>query len=176
MQVRAVVMAAVIGAAAWGTSRSAAVAAEAVGAGSPLFEPRSVVAVRAEGAMRVDGVLDEAAWAAAPLAERFMQTGPAPGEPAKLRTTFRVVFDDAALYVGLRLEDPAPWAIQAPLGRRDDENSSDWCFVEIDSRRGRRTAFSLGVNPAGMQVDGVFVNDNEYDSSWNGVWEVATHG
>src|ERR1051325_10971616 len=103
------------------------------GSGNPLFEPRSVVAVRAEGAMRVDGVLDEVAWAAAPVAERFMQSGPAPGERAKLRTTFRVVFDDEALYVGVRLEDPAAWAIQAPLGRRDDENSSDWCFVEIDS-------------------------------------------
>ena len=103
-----------------------------------------------------------------------MQAGPAPGEPAKLRTTFRVVFDDTALYVGVRLEDPAAWAIQAPLGRRDDENSSDWCFVEIDSRRDRRTAFSLGVNPAGMQVDGVFVNDSDYDSSWNGVWVAAT--
>src|SRR6185295_18238240 len=90
MQVRAVVMVVVIGAAASAASRRAAWAAEAVGPGRPLFEPRSVVAVRAAGAMRVDGVLDEAAWVAAPVAERFMQQGPAPGEPATLRTTFRV--------------------------------------------------------------------------------------
>jgi hypothetical protein len=84
------------------------------------------------------------------------------------------VFDDAALYVGVRLDDSAAGAIQAPLGRRDDENNSDWCFVEIDSRRDRRTAFSLGVNPAGVQVDGVFVDDINYDASWNGVWEART--
>jgi hypothetical protein len=48
-----------------------------------------------------------------------MQSNPAPGQPARLRTMFRVLFDDDALYVGVRLEDPASWAIQAPLGHRD---------------------------------------------------------
>jgi hypothetical protein len=143
-------------------------------AANPLLEPRSVTAVRADAAIRIDGVLDEAAWAAAPAGEQFVQEGPAPGEPARLRTSFRVLFDDQALYIGVRLDDPAAHAIQAPLGRRDDENPSDWCFIEIDSRRDRRTAYSFGVNPAGMQVDGVFVNDTSYDSSWNAVWEVAT--
>ena len=153
-------------------------AASAVGARgappstNPLLAPRSVTAVRAGAAIHIDGRLDEPAWSAAVAAERFMQSGPAPGEPAKLRTTFRVLFDDDALYVGVRLDDPAAAAIQAPLGRRDDENSSDWCFVEIDSRRDRRTAYSFGVNPAGMQVDGVFLNDIDYDATWNAVWEV----
>jgi len=175
MLTRAVVLIVVMSAVAGVAERHAAGAgAAAVAVGNPLFEPRSVVAVRAAAAMRIDGVLDEPAWAAAPVAERFMQSGPAPGEPARLRTTFQVVFDDEALYVGVRLEDPAAWAIQAPLGRRDDENSSDWCFVEIDSRRDRSSGYSFGVNPAGMQVDGVWFNDNVYDSSWNGVWEAVT--
>lgn len=139
-----------------------------------LREPRSVVALRTQAPIVLDGVLDEPVWAAAPIAEAFMQERPSPGDPARLRTMFRVAYDDAALYVGVRLEDPEPWAIQAPLGRRDDENSSDWCFVEIDSRRDRRTAFSLGVNPAGVQVDGVFLDDTDYDASWNGVWQAVT--
>ena len=148
--------------------------AGAAGAGNPLIEPRSVEARRAEGPIRIDGVLDDVAWVGTPLAEQFMQQGPAPGQPSRLHTSFRVVFDDQALYVGVRMDDPAAWAIQAPLGRRDDENSSDWCFVEIDSHRDRRTAYSLGVNPAGMQVDGMFVDDINYDASSNGVWEAAT--
>jgi hypothetical protein len=142
---------------------------------TPLFQPRSVTAARAAGAIRVDGVLDEPAWAAAAPASDLIQQGPVPGAPARLRTSFRVLFDDHALYVGVRLDDPAVAQLQAPLGRRDDENPSDWCFVEIDSRRDRRTAYSFGVNPAGQQVDGVFVNDIDYDASWNAVWESATH-
>jgi len=143
-------------------------------AADPLLAPREIVAHRADTTIRVDGALDDDAWRAAPVAEQFLQSRPMPGAPARLRTRFQVAFDAQALYVAVRLDDNAAWAIQAPLGRRDDENSSDWCFVEIDSRRDRRTAYSLGVNPAGMQVDGVFVNDVEYDTSWNGVWEAAT--
>jgi len=140
-----------------------------------LFQPRSVAASRATTAIHVDGLLDEPAWAAAAPGEQFIQQRPVPGVAARLRTAFKVVFDDHALYVGVRLDDPAIAQLQAPLGRRDDENPSDWCFVEIDSRRDRRTAFSFGVNPAAQQVDGVFVNDVDYDASWNAVWEAATH-
>ncbi|MGH9886072.1 MAG: DUF5916 domain-containing protein, partial [bacterium] len=153
---------------------AAATAAHAEPAVNPLLAPRSLTAHRTSAAIQLDGRLDEPAWGSAAPGEQFIQSGPAPGEPARLRTTFKVLYDDDALYVGVRLEDPAAAAIQAPLGRRDDENSSDWCFVEIDSRRDRRTAYSLGVNPAGMQVDGVFINDTDYDSTWNAVWEAAT--
>jgi hypothetical protein len=139
-----------------------------------LLAPRSLTAARATGPIRIDGKLDEPAWAAAPVGEHFIQSRPRPGDLATLVTTVRVLADDDALYVGVRLDDPEPRAIQAPIGRRDDENNSDWCFVEIDSRRDRQTAFSLGVNPAGVQVDGVFVGDTSYDSTWNGVWEAAT--
>jgi hypothetical protein len=141
---------------------------------SALLGPRRLIAQRVGAPIRVDGALDDAAWATAPVAEGFIQENPAPGDASRLHTSFRVVFDDAALYVGVRLDDPEAWGIQAPIGRRDDENNSDWCFVEIDSRRDRRTAFSLGVNPVGVQVDGVFVDDINYDASWNGVWEART--
>jgi hypothetical protein len=157
----------------WLAASAGARGAELPGA-NPLLAPRSVTAQRTGAAIHIDGRLDEPAWAGATAGERFIQSGPAPGEPARLGTSFKVLFDDDALYVGVRLEDPAAAAIQAPLGRRDDENSSDWCFVEIDSRRDRRTAYSFGVNPAGMQVDGVFLNDIDYDATWNAVWEATT--
>jgi hypothetical protein len=138
-----------------------------------LLAPRTLVAARVVGPMRIDGVLDEPAWASAPSGDRFIQQRPTPGAEARLHTTVRVLYDADALYVGVRLDDPDAAHLQAPIGRRDDENNSDWCFVEIDSRHDRRTAFSFGVNPVGMQVDGVFVDDVNYDSTWNAVWEAA---
>ncbi len=143
-------------------------------AGSSLFDPRSITADRAS-AIRLDGILDEPVWSTAIAGEHFIEQSPVPGIEASLATSFRVAFDERALYVAVRLDDPAIGELQAPLGRRDDENASDWCFVEIDSRRDRRTAFSFGVNPAGQQVDGVFFDDSNYDASWNAVWEAATH-
>jgi hypothetical protein len=84
-----------------------------------------------------------------------------------------VLVDDDALYVGLEYDDPTPGTILAPLARRDDETTSDWAFVEIDSRHDRRSGFSFGVNPRGVQVDGLWIADTAYDSAWNSVWAAA---
>lgn len=139
-----------------------------------ILEHRTLQAVRVAGAPPViDGRLDEAAWKGSPVAAGFVEARPRPAEAASLRSEARVLVDDDALYVGLTYFDPEPRRIQAPLARRDDETTSDWAFVEIDSRLDRRSGFSFGVNPAGVQCDGTWANDVDYDASWNGVWEAA---
>jgi Domain of unknown function (DUF5916)/Carbohydrate family 9 binding domain-like len=135
---------------------------------------RSLAASRIHGpAPTIDGRLDDAAWAGAEVAREFVQRRPEPGRLATLATEARVLYDDEALYIGVHLLDPAPGTIVAPYPRRDDETTSDWVFVEIDSRHDHRTAFSFGLNPRGVQVDGVFLNDVNYDAAWNAVWDGA---
>jgi hypothetical protein len=90
-----------------------------------------------------------------------------------LPATVRVLFDDAAIYVAVRLYDPHPDSILAPYPRRDDETTSDWVFVEMDTRHDRRSGYSFGLNPRGVQVDGTWFGDVNYDASWNSVWEGA---
>ncbi|HSS52373.1 MAG TPA: DUF5916 domain-containing protein [Thermoanaerobaculia bacterium] len=139
-----------------------------------LLARRSLAAVRITGAAPViDGRLDEPAWREAPVATGFTQNRPRPGAPSSLRSEARVLVDDEAIYVGLTYFDPEPAKILAPLARRDDETISDWSFVEIDSRHDRRSGFSFGVNPRGVQVDGLWSDDVVYDPSWNAVWEGA---
>jgi len=131
-------------------------------------------AVRLSGpSPRIDGRLDDPAWCAAPPLTDFVQSGPNPGAISSLPSVARVLFDDQAIYVAVRLFDPRPDSIVAPFPRRDDENTSDWVFVEIDTRFDRRSGFSFGVNPRGVQVDGTWANDVDYDPAWNGVWESA---
>ncbi len=141
-----------------------------------LLARRSLAAARISGAPPViDGRLDEAAWSQAPVATGFIQSRPRPAAPASLRSEARVLVDGEAIYVGLTYFDPEPARILTPLARRDDETISDWAFVEIDSRHDRRSGFSFGVNPRGVQVDGLWTGDTMYDSSWNAVWEAAAH-
>ena len=121
----------------------------------------------------IDGRLDETVWERAERATGFVESQPDPGSPSRLVSEARVVADDDAIYVALVYEDPEPDAIVAPLARRDDETTSDWAFVEIDARQDRRSGFSFGVNPRGVQVDGVWLGDVLYDVSWNAVWEAA---
>ncbi|HEY6033519.1 MAG TPA: hypothetical protein VIV58_04645, partial [Kofleriaceae bacterium] len=68
-----------------------------------LLAPRVLHAQRATSPIAIDGTLDEPAWAGAGSAEHLIQTRPRPGEESHLHTTARVVFDDDALYIGVRL-------------------------------------------------------------------------
>ena len=151
---------------------------DAQGQGTPesagILGRRTLKAARIEGpAPRIDGRLDDDAWANAPIASDFVENQPKPATLASLVSRARVLVDDDAIYIGLEYDDPTPSTIVAPLARRDDETISDWAFVEIDSRHDHRSAFPFGVNPHGVQVDGAWFADINYDSAWNAVWEAA---
>ena len=60
-------------------------------------------AVRASGPIHLDGRLDEPAWQAAPPITSFIQLDPHEGQPASESSEVRLLYDDAAIYVGARL-------------------------------------------------------------------------
>jgi len=140
-------------------------------AAAARLPPRIAMAARRAGAIAVDGRLDEAAWRAAAPQTNFWQREPHEGGRSRFATEFRVLFDDEALYIGVRAFDPEPGRIRGLLTRRDVESSSDWISVKIDSYHDRRTAFDFMVNPAGVQRDVFHFNDIEMDPSWDAVWE-----
>jgi hypothetical protein len=122
---------------------------------------------------RVDGRLDDPAWVTAPVFGDFVQRDPDEGRPATERTEMRVVYTDAALYVGVRAYDSQPERITGHLTRRDADSPSDWIILGIDSYFDRRTAFVFAVNPVGVKRDWYIFNDVEEDDSWDAVWDVA---
>jgi len=133
-------------------------------------------ALRRDGAIVLDARLDEPAWQRAPVArDQFTQSWPNPGKPGTDPTEVRVLYDDDAIYVGLRMFDSHPDSIAAQLARRDASGIySDWAHVIIDSYHDRRTAFRFSVNPKGVQKDVYSSNDNQEDTNWDAVWDVAT--
>src|SRR2546423_5010835 len=154
-------------------------------AGSPATTPtptaaagsiRSMRASRASGAITIDGKLDESAWAAATPSSDFTQSYPKVGAKSTDPTEVRVLYDDAALYVGVRMFDARPDSIAAQLARRDASGIySDWLHVMVDSYRDRRTSFRFSVNPRGVQKDVLEFDDrNGDDVNWDAVWQVAT--
>src|SRR5690606_20722502 len=64
--------------------------------------PPKIVHATARGAaaVRIDGKLDEPAWAAARPAGDFFRRWPSDGWPAQ-PTTFKVLYDDEAVYFGI---------------------------------------------------------------------------
>jgi hypothetical protein len=162
-------------------------------AGSPLVAQNSVApsppalgaargaevatmrAARKDGAIALDGRLDDVAWQRAEPSRNFTQSWPNPGKPGTDPTEVRVVYDDEAIYVAVRAFDSRPDSIAAQLARRDASNIySDWIHVIIDSYYDRRTAYRFTVNPKGVMKDVANSNDNFEDANWDAVWEVAT--
>ncbi|MDQ6926938.1 MAG: carbohydrate binding family 9 domain-containing protein, partial [Candidatus Eremiobacteraeota bacterium] len=142
---------------------------------STAGEVRTLRAERVKGRINLDGRLSEAAWRSAPVATAFTQAWPTPGAPGTYRTEVRVLYDDAALFVGVHAFDPHPELIAAPLARRDASGIySDWVHVVVDSYHDRRTAFRFSVNPRGVQKDVLHSDDRHEDIDWDAVWEVAT--
>ncbi len=129
-------------------------------------------AVHAVTPVRLDGHLDDAAWAAAPVTTVFTQVDPDAGAAATQRTDVRVIYDGAALYIGARMFDSG--RITGRLGRRDmNLGDSDWFDVIVDSYHDHRTAAGFSVNPAGVQRDLIRTTSQD-DLSWDAVWRVAT--
>lgn len=137
--------------------------------------PPTVVAVRVQRPPTLDGRLDDDAWREATSTGGFRQTDPTEGAAASESTLVYLVYDDAAIYVGLRLFDDEPTRVLRRLGRRDDNLQSDMVYVDFDSYHDHRTAFEFAVNPAGVKTDDLTSNDFFIgDRSWEPVWDVAT--
>jgi len=132
-------------------------------------------AARRSAPIVLDGKLDEAAWKDAPAATEFTQSWPNPGKPPVDPMEVRVLYDGDAIYVGARMFDSRPDSIAAQLARRDmSAIYSDWVHIIIDSYHDRRTAFRFTVNPKGVMKDVFTSNDNNEDTNWDAVWQVAT--
>ena len=125
-------------------------------------------------APRIDGVLDDPAWAAAPPITEFLQNFPDDGQPSSERTEVRLLYDDQAIYVGARLFDAHARNVRVRLGRRDSETQSDWFNVGFDSFHDHQTAYQFQVNAGGVKGDWISTGDQDNgDSSWDPVWAAA---
>jgi len=106
-------------------------------------------------AMRVDGVLDEPVWRQATRLTGFWQYQPVDGRRAEEDTDVLVWYAPDAIWLGIVAHDKLPSAIRATVADRDNIDNDDHVVIDIDTFHDRRRAFFFGVNPLGVQSDGV---------------------
>ena len=148
-------------------------ASDAARVGRPPLARPSMVAAPRPSDIVLDGVLDDAAWAAARPASGFVQREPVEGVPAEEDTEVRVLFDDEAIWIGLRMWDSQPERISRQLFRRDDNGQADYVEVGIDPNMDRRTGYLFSVTAANVQGDEYLFDDDKGDSAWDAVWSSA---
>ena len=132
-------------------------------------------AVRASRPIAVDGLLDEEVWKSDQAVTQFLEKDPDQGVAPRQRSEVRLAFDDDALYVGARLYDTAPDSVVARLARRDNDANADYFLILLDPLHDKRTGYYFGVTAAGVLMDGVLMNDEWDDNSWDGVWQARAH-
>ena len=116
-----------------------------------LVEPRTYVAYRTEGALNIDGKLDEASWQKAKDTEEFEDISGKGFAAPKYKTTAKMLWDDDFLYVGAILEEPN---ITAKLNQRDTIIYYDNDFeVFIDPDNDGHNYFEIEVNANNVLFD-----------------------
>lgn len=134
-----------------------------------LPEKKQTSAARTSEEIKVDGELTEPAWHKAETARDFIELAPRPGTPSPFRSEVRLLYDDAALYVGAMLYDSAPDSILKELSQRDEQGNADWFGIMIDPYRDGLNAFSFLVTASGVQGD-IRFSALDDDESWDAVW------
>ncbi len=141
---------------------------------SNLFSKNTDIVVEATKVneiMKIDGLLSEDVWKNGGSTDEFTQRDPDEGKPATQKTEVRIAFDDKALYVGAHMFDTAPDSIIARLGRKDDHMEADRFYFFIDPYNDKRSGYYFALNAGGTYYDGILLNDDWDDDSWDGVWE-----
>ena len=137
----------------------------------------TVRAVRVSQPLRIDGVLDEMLYRDVRSISEFIQVEPEGGQAATERTEAWVTFDDDYVYVSFRAWDSHMETLIATEMRRDSANNwqgNDLVSFIFDTFYDRRSSFTFTVNPLGGRSDGTMINDRQYSSDWNPVWETKT--
>ncbi|MEN8376646.1 MAG: DUF5916 domain-containing protein [Gemmatimonadota bacterium] len=133
-------------------------------------------AVRLDGVIALDGRLDEAVWARAPVADAFFQREPDEGVPATQRTEVRFAYDDETLYIGARMfDDQGAEGVVSRLVRRDNWPDSDQLTIIFDTFLDHLGRTVLSINPAGVRGDAFGPGGSHADDSWDPVWRARAN-
>jgi hypothetical protein len=129
------------------------------------------------GPLKLDGVLDEAAWPSAPAIDSLTMSEPTAGAKASATTTVRVMADAHALVIGVVCDDPDATRIVSFTKQRDAAlDAEDNIKVVLDTFLDGRSGYVFQVNPSGARYDALINPDSsDANSNWDGIWDAATH-
>jgi hypothetical protein len=114
----------------------------------------AVTPPRIEARAVIDGILDEEPWQRASVLTGFSQYMPIDGVPAEDSTEVLVWYAPDGIYFGIRALE-SHGEVHATLADRDRIDADDYVQILLDTYDDRRRALVFGVNPLGVQADGI---------------------
>ena len=141
-------------------------------------QEKNLAALKINTPIKIDGILDEADWQQAAIADSFIVNSPSFGAPAEQKTQVRILYSDQAVYVGAYIYDN-PKLIRKQLTARDGESRQDIDYfgVFFDTYNDNQNGYQFTVTARNVQSDGRLVANKvsqfglPTDYSWDAVWE-----
>lgn len=142
----------------------------------PLSAQQTISIPKVSADIRLDGILDEAAWIQAAQFQLRMHT-PQNNVEASEPTTAYMMYDDRFVYFAGFMSDSDADHIQSPTKKRDDLGlQNDWFGLFLDSFNDKENALGFMTTPAGLRTDYQIYNDAQggfpINVDWNTFWDV----
>lgn len=124
----------------------------------------------------LDGELNESIWQDSEgWNGDFMQYFPSDTSLAQIKTRFKIVFDDDNLYIAAVMENLGPRNYVSTSLRRDFRGEQNDAIVFVlDTFNDRTNAFQFGLNPYGVQREGLVSNggstSRDLSLAWDNKW------
>jgi hypothetical protein len=122
--------------------------------------------------IKIDGVLEEAAWKNAAVAKDFFMITPVDTGKATQFSEARVSFDDEKLYIAIIFFNNSTQGkyVVESLKRDFSFGKNDNFLVAIDPFNNQNTGFAFGLNAYGAQWDGTMYDGRSVDLNWDTKW------
>jgi hypothetical protein len=138
---------------------------------SPVYKPTLHI-TKTTGEIKVDGWLQDAGWRGAARADHFVENDPGNQIKPPVDTRAFVTYDENNLYVAVVCYDD-PTRVRASLCERDRLYAEDNVGVFIDTYGDAAWAYTLNVNPYGIQADALWSNGHGEDDTYDLIWASA---
>jgi len=138
--------------------------------------PKQIAAKRVTSPIKLDGLIDDAAWKDAPAALGYTEFRPTPFKPEDPanKTEVYMLYNDEGIYLGGYCHERTKDSISTELGGRDGFGNNDFIGFIFDTYNDKINGFEYFVTPLGEQMDSKMSpnqNGNSEDFSWNAVWK-----
>lgn len=126
--------------------------------------------------IKIDGILDEAAWQKAGIAKDFFMKWPNDEGRPKRQTEVRFTHDEEFIYIGIKALDTNFYIAQT-LKRDQGMYESDAVSIAIDPVNQRTNGFIFSITPYNVQTEDLVTvgqSDEQMNFSWDNKWFSAT--
>ena len=130
---------------------------------------------KANGPIKIDGLISEPDWEAAEKAKDFRLVLPVDSGLAKSPSEVVMTYDDKAFYLGVTFFDTIPGKRITESFRRDFVfGNNDNFLAFFDTFLDQTNGFSFGASVSGAQWDGTQSNGGAVNLNWDCKWDSKT--